>query len=100
MTLLDRVKSFQELWTLAMPVECGLPPDSTFIGWLGRYSDDEVQGAIIRTARKMFKKLRDGVPVGKTDADRYCSAVLSSKYRRSQESNPPAQSGSQGEHVL
>ena len=79
--ILDRLKVFTELWTKTMPSQVAVPPDSTFIGWLGDYSDDEVQMAVLRTGKKMSKKLRDGLVIEETDAARYCSAVLRSNRR-------------------
>jgi hypothetical protein len=79
--ILDKVKVFGELWKTMMPQEAALPPDSTFIIWLGEHSDEEVQKAIIATSKKMRKKLRDGLVIGATDADRYCSSILSSRWR-------------------
>jgi len=50
-SLLDRSKATQELWLTVLP-ECSPPELRQFIRWCDRFSNDVIDRAVMRMARK------------------------------------------------
>lgn len=51
MLMLERIDATKRLWTIAIP-QCPAPLDTQLLWWLETFTDDEVEHAVRRTAKK------------------------------------------------
>ena len=76
MTSLDKLQELKTFWTKVMPNECPLPEEFDLLYWTTQYSSEDVERAIVRSAKKMRLNLRNGVALIPQAAQRYCTSVL------------------------
>jgi hypothetical protein len=80
LNFLQRLKYAQELWAVVLPA-IQVPPNSTFVGWLARFTDNELERALTQVPHR----IRNWTIAGTPNADeiyRLISSFLSKAKRR------------------
>jgi hypothetical protein len=52
LNFLQRLKYMQELWAVVLPA-IPLPPNPTFVGWLSRFTDSELERALTQVPHRI-----------------------------------------------
>ena len=81
LNFLQRLKYMQELWAVVLPA-IPLPPNPTFVGWLSRFTDSELERALTQVPHR----IRNWTIAGTPNADeiyRLISSFLSKGKRHS-----------------
>lgn len=72
LNFLQRLKYAQELWAVVLPA-IPLPPNPTFVGWLSRFTDSELERALTQVPHR----IRNWTIAGTLNADEVYRLVSS-----------------------
>ncbi len=61
LNFLQRLKYAQELWAVVLPA-IPLPPNPTFVGWLSRFTDSELERALTQVPHRIRNWTIGGTP--------------------------------------
>jgi hypothetical protein len=85
LNFLQRLKYSQELWAVVLPA-IALPPNPTFVGWLSRFTDSELERALTQVPHRIRNWTIGGTP-NADEIYRLVSSFLSKGKRPSPRTN-------------